>query len=343
MAALGFVNARTLGTSLASVLAFPNVLGFRHRLRLPLDEKKRIHSRWRLKKNVANFMPISSHFFTEVCTPQADRSQPELRRLMVTEVDRYGVHRNRQPEFFFNGIIGHIRADRHGWIDSWEQATQLANYWREAFVQVTNSEALKRAELRQLRPARGPFDIGRHVFYFDAPDQTPAAGGTTFSDLRKQPLPEEEEEAAAPTGAAEQPPPVEDLSSDSLSMARMKYESDREQKRSLRSYDFFEQKRHVFKKYLLPSSMGWALAPRLQISDSSARSVGRRMLLPSTHCPLIWREAGLANQAVLGLVCSCCIGHVVFSGQLTAPYKLLDDAVPDCAVPLGLTKLCLQK
>ena len=141
---------------------------------------------------------------------------------------------------------------------------------------------MKRAELRQLRPARGPFDIGRHAFYFDAPDQTPAAGGTTFSDLRKQPLPEEEE-AAAPTGAAEQPPPVEDLSSDSLSMASMKYESDREQKRSLRSYDFFEQKRHVFKKYLLPSSMDWALAPRLQISDSSVRSVGRRMLLPSTH------------------------------------------------------------
>jgi hypothetical protein len=52
---------------------------------------------------------------------------------MVTEVDRYGVHRNRQPEFFFNGIIGHIRADQNGWIDSWEQATQLANYWRRHF------------------------------------------------------------------------------------------------------------------------------------------------------------------------------------------------------------------
>ena len=51
----------------------------------------------------------------------------------MTEVDRYGAHRNRQREFFFNGIIGHIRADRHGWIDSWEQATQLANYWRRHF------------------------------------------------------------------------------------------------------------------------------------------------------------------------------------------------------------------
>ena len=76
---------------------------------------------------------LHAHYFTEVRTPQADNSQPELRRLMVTEVDRYGVHRNRQPEFFFNGIIGHIRADQNGWIDSWDQATQLANYWRRHF------------------------------------------------------------------------------------------------------------------------------------------------------------------------------------------------------------------
>jgi hypothetical protein len=52
---------------------------------------------------------------------------------MVTEVDRLGQHRNRQSEFFFNGIIGHIRADQKGWIDSWEQATRLANYWRRHF------------------------------------------------------------------------------------------------------------------------------------------------------------------------------------------------------------------
>ena len=213
--------------------------------------------------------------------------------------------------------------------------TKLRFQAREAFVQVANSEALKRAELRKLRPARGPFDIGRYVFYFDASDQTPgpgcwrgvarvigkegshtvwishrgiilavspehlafaedhevrqwsvvgsemelldaqpAAGGTTFIDLRKQPLPpdagfpELEDEkmekeledqhdnksleyepsiaAEEPTEAnvlPEQPPPVEDLSSDSLSMARMKYESDREQKRSLKSFEFFEQKR----------------------------------------------------------------------------------------------------
>ena len=56
---------------------------------------------------------LHAYYFVEVQTPQADNSQPALRRLMVTEVDRRGVHRNRQPEFFFNGIIGHIRAGRN--------------------------------------------------------------------------------------------------------------------------------------------------------------------------------------------------------------------------------------
>ena len=76
---------------------------------------------------------LHAHYFTEVRVPSSDHSQPALRRLMVTEVDRLGNHRNRQPEFFFNGIVGHIRADQSGWIDSWEQATQLANYWRRHF------------------------------------------------------------------------------------------------------------------------------------------------------------------------------------------------------------------
>jgi hypothetical protein len=66
---------------------------------------------------------LHTHTFIEVRSPH----QPEVGRLMVTEVDCYGVRRNRQPEFFLNGIVGHIRADRHGWIDSWEQSTQLAN------------------------------------------------------------------------------------------------------------------------------------------------------------------------------------------------------------------------
>ena len=72
---------------------------------------------------------LHTHIFTEVISPH----QTGVNRLMVTEVDCFGVKRNRQPEFFFNGIVGHIRADRHGWINSWEQSTQLANYWRRHF------------------------------------------------------------------------------------------------------------------------------------------------------------------------------------------------------------------
>ena len=72
---------------------------------------------------------LHTHIFKEVISPHPTG----INRLMVTEVDRLGVQRNRQPEFFFNGIVGHIRADRHGWINSWEQSTQLANYWRRHF------------------------------------------------------------------------------------------------------------------------------------------------------------------------------------------------------------------
>ena len=76
---------------------------------------------------------LHAYYFVEVQSPQDDNSQPALRRLMVTEVDRRGNHRNRQPEFFFNGIIGHIRAGQSGWIDLWDQSSQLANYWRRYF------------------------------------------------------------------------------------------------------------------------------------------------------------------------------------------------------------------
>ena len=76
---------------------------------------------------------LHAYYFVEVQSPHDDNSQPALRRLMVTEVDRRGNHRNRQPEFFFNGIIGHIRAGQNGWIDSWDQSSQLANYWRRYF------------------------------------------------------------------------------------------------------------------------------------------------------------------------------------------------------------------
>ena len=73
---------------------------------------------------------LHTHIFKEVLSPP-QTGRPN--RLMVTEVDRWGVQRNRQPEFFFNGIIGHVRSDNYGNIDSWDQATRLANYWRRYF------------------------------------------------------------------------------------------------------------------------------------------------------------------------------------------------------------------
>ena len=78
---------------------------------------------------------LHAHYFVEVSIPQADPSLPAVRHLMVTEVVQQGIHRNRQPEYFFNGIVGHIRACRNGWIDSWSwtQSNLLANYWRRHF------------------------------------------------------------------------------------------------------------------------------------------------------------------------------------------------------------------
>ena len=76
---------------------------------------------------------LHAYYFVEVQSPSDDDTQPAHRRLMVTEVDRRGHHHNRQPEYFFNGIIGHVRAGQNGWIDSWNQSSQLANYWRRYF------------------------------------------------------------------------------------------------------------------------------------------------------------------------------------------------------------------
>ena len=76
---------------------------------------------------------LHAHYFVEVSTPQADPNMPAARHLMVTKVDQQGIHRNRQPEYFFNGIVGHIRACRKGWIDSWTQSNLLANYWHRYY------------------------------------------------------------------------------------------------------------------------------------------------------------------------------------------------------------------
>ena len=74
-----------------------------------------------------NHRVLHTHIFKEVMSPP-ESGRPS--RLMVMEVDRF---RNRQPEFFFNGIVGHVRSYDGGSINSWEQATRLANYWRRYY------------------------------------------------------------------------------------------------------------------------------------------------------------------------------------------------------------------
>ena len=52
--------------------------------------------------------------------------------------------------------------------------TQLRMAAREAFARSATSQALRRAELRQIRPSRGPFLPGMYVFYYDAADREPS-------------------------------------------------------------------------------------------------------------------------------------------------------------------------
>eukprot|EP00435_Cladocopium_sp_Y103_P040843 s1261_g11.t1 len=50
---------------------------------------------------------------------------------------------------------------------------QLRMAARSSFAQSSNDAALRRAELRQIRPSRGPFHIGTYVFYYDAQQTEP--------------------------------------------------------------------------------------------------------------------------------------------------------------------------
>ena len=186
---------------------------------------------------------------------------------------------------------------------------QLRFAAREAFARSSNDAALRRAELRKVRPSRGPFPIGTYVFYFDAAakepgpncwrgvarvvgkegsrtiwishrgillavspehlaladdsevqqwltvsdevelmDVIPPSGGTGFIDLRRQEPAAEAHEPGPVNGdgrreeEARQPPRPEqpgDLSSSSLSAARMRWESERGADRARRSSEFF--------------------------------------------------------------------------------------------------------
>ena len=54
---------------------------------------------------------------------------------------------------------------------SFHRRNQLRMAAREAFAKASNSDALRRAELRQVRPTRGPFPVG--FFYYDGQDKAP--------------------------------------------------------------------------------------------------------------------------------------------------------------------------
>ena len=73
---------------------------------------------------------LHTHIFKKVVSPPGSHV-PD--RLIVTEIDRLGEERHRQPEYFFNGLVGHVRAANGGYIDSWQQATRLANYWHRFY------------------------------------------------------------------------------------------------------------------------------------------------------------------------------------------------------------------
>ena len=194
---------------------------------------------------------------------------------------------------------------------------QLRFAAREAFARSSNDAVLRRAELRKVRPSRGPFHVGTYVFYYDASakepgpncwrgiarvvgkegsrtvwvshrgillacspehlakaddsevqqwmavtdevelmDVMPPSGGTGFIDLRRAPVPEAQPEAEGEEAPAEQqqqqveeqperaPPRAQgdsDLSSSSLSAARMRWESERDASRARRSSEFFGQ------------------------------------------------------------------------------------------------------
>ena len=73
---------------------------------------------------------LHTQVFKEVTVGQGAIQQ---RQLMVTETDNAGTERLRRPEFFFHGIVGHVK-DRWGLnIDGWKEASKLANYWRRYF------------------------------------------------------------------------------------------------------------------------------------------------------------------------------------------------------------------
>ena len=89
---------------------------------------------------------LHTHIFKKIVSLPGSNT-PD--RLVVTEVDRHGEERNRQPEYFFNGIVGHVRAENGGHIDSWQQAIYSPRQLLASFLRHSRA----RRQLRTLAPA----------------------------------------------------------------------------------------------------------------------------------------------------------------------------------------------
>jgi len=54
-------------------------------------------------------------------------------QLQIVEQCQHGGQRNRRPEFFFHGVLGHVK-DWYGQpIDAWREANRISNYWRRFY------------------------------------------------------------------------------------------------------------------------------------------------------------------------------------------------------------------
>ena len=54
-------------------------------------------------------------------------------QLQIVEQCSHGEQRNRRPEFFFHGILGHVKDWYGNPIDTWDNANKISNYWRRFY------------------------------------------------------------------------------------------------------------------------------------------------------------------------------------------------------------------
>ena len=77
-----------------------------------------------------NHRVLHTQVFKQVDVGQEPNIQ---RQLMVTQINAAGTERLRRPEFFFQGIVGHVNNRWRYRINGWKEASHLANYWCRYF------------------------------------------------------------------------------------------------------------------------------------------------------------------------------------------------------------------